>query len=42
MKALTTYLNFDGDACEAMTFYKKCLDKFGVSWMFNCELPKTA
>jgi PhnB protein len=26
MKALTTYLNFDGDACEAMTFYQKCLD----------------
>jgi PhnB protein len=26
MKALTTYLNFDGNACEAMTFYQKCLD----------------
>jgi PhnB protein len=26
MKALSAYLNFDGDACDAMTFYQKCLD----------------
>jgi PhnB protein len=26
MKALSIYLNFDGNACEAMTFYQKCLD----------------
>ncbi len=25
MKALNTYLNFDGDARDAMTFYAKCL-----------------
>jgi len=25
MKALVTYLNFDGNAREAMTFYAKCL-----------------
>jgi PhnB protein len=26
MKALTTYLTFDGNCLEAMTFYAKCLD----------------
>jgi PhnB protein len=26
MKALITYLNFDGNAREAMTFYQRCLD----------------
>ena len=26
MKELTTYLNFDGNCREAMTFYSKCLD----------------
>jgi PhnB protein len=26
MKEITTYLTFDGNAREAMTFYKKCLD----------------
>ena len=26
MKAATTYLNFDGNTKEAMTFYAKCLD----------------
>lgn len=26
MKAIQTYLNFDGDTREAMTFYQKCLD----------------
>lgn len=25
MKEITTYLNFDGNCREAMTFYKKCL-----------------
>lgn len=26
MKSFITYLNFDGNAREAMTFYQKCLD----------------
>lgn len=26
MKAIDCYLNFDGNAREAMTFYAKCLD----------------
>jgi uncharacterized glyoxalase superfamily protein PhnB len=54
MKSFQPYLNFDGRAREAMTFYHQCLggnqfwgarfgmlvDKFGIHWMFNCELPK--
>jgi uncharacterized glyoxalase superfamily protein PhnB len=45
MRAFQPYLNFDGNTRDAMTFYQKCgmlTDKFGINWMFNCEIRKQA
>ena len=35
MKAINTYLNFDGQTREAMTFYAKCLDADLTIQSFN-------
>lgn len=46
MKELTTYLNFDGNAREAMTFYSKCLGAELVMFPWSeappgaCDVPK--
>src|SRR3982751_1482308 len=45
MRELTTYLNFDGNCREAMTFYAKCLGAALVLMPFseaNCDAPAEA
>jgi PhnB protein len=45
MKEVTTYLNFEGNCREAMTFYKKCLDAELFIMPFSetpCDVPKEA
>ncbi len=48
MKELTAYLNFDGNAREAMTFYSKCLGAELCTMLWSaappgqCEVPPEA
>ena len=45
MKEINTYLNFDGNCREAMTFYGKCLEAELFIMPFSetpCDLPKEA
>jgi uncharacterized glyoxalase superfamily protein PhnB len=41
---LIPYINFGGNAREALDFYKNALNgniqQLGISWMFNCEKKK--